>query len=379
MIARPAIYRAAILALVLVGCESGGEHPARRPGQASLPHDAHVLTDPSPAIEPRLPAGPFTVIAVGDVMMGKLAQPHIAEHGLDYPFAGVKELFESHDIAIANLEAPITDRQEEDQKWKRYHFKVDTANAEALTRSGIDVVSLANNHAMDYGEKGLLDTVMALDGWNIRHAGAGGDLDTARAPVRMQAGGTEVVILAYCDFEPSRMHALDDRPGVAQLDPVMVVEDVKAAKTPDNVVLVLAHWGVQHTDRATAGQVEVAHEILDAGADVIIGHHPHRPQEIEVRDGKLVAYSLGNFLFGYFNPKYRNNIALVLEFREARLVGARLLPIDGKNARIHFSPRLLTGRWATSTLGHVARISSRFGTSMRIHGDEATIDLAGLK
>jgi poly-gamma-glutamate synthesis protein (capsule biosynthesis protein) len=351
------------------------EAPDRRPGSGAA-RAGEPAVDGAQTAVPFAPEERFTVIAVGDVMMDKHAQSAIARHGLDYPFARAAPVLAAHDVAFANLEAPISSGGAMHARSKRYHFRVDPRHARALTHSGIDVVSLANNHMMDYGETALLDTVTHLSRWSILHAGAGGNLEAARAPARLAAGATEVVVLAYCAWAPAPIHARDDKPGVAPLEGEIVTADVRRYKREDNVVLVSLHWGVQHTDTATPAQRHLAREILDAGADAVLGHHPHRPQEVEVHDGKIVAYSLGNFLFGYYNPIYRNNIALVLEFEGTELAAARILPVDGKNARIRFQPRFLEGRRAGAVLGHVARLSRRLGTVMHRRGHEAVIDLS---
>lgn len=317
----------------------------------------------------------FSVFAAGDVMMGKIAQSFIRYRGLDYPFAGIREEIEKHDIAFANLEAPISSRGREKVK-KMYRLRVSPAEARALTRSGFDVVSLANNHMMDFGETALSDTIKHLDTWGIAHAGGGADLGKAREPARFDIHGTEVVFLAYCAWYPAPIHAREARAGVAPLDRDRILEDVRAHKRDDNVVLVSLHWGVQHTDHATRGQVSLAHDIIDAGADAILGHHPHRPQEVEIYDGKPIAYSLGNFLFGYYNKIYRHNIALVLDFEGSSLTGGRVLPIAGKNGRIQFQPHVLTGGEGLSVLKHVARLSNRFGTHLAAGAGSAEIDLA---
>jgi poly-gamma-glutamate synthesis protein (capsule biosynthesis protein) len=318
--------------------------------------------------------GRFSVIAVGDVMMGKIAQSFIHEQGLDYPFARVRNELSKHDIAFANLEAPISSRGREKVK-KMYRLRVNPAAARALVPSGLDVVSLANNHMMDFGETALADTVKHLDSWRIKHAGGGADLEEAREPARFVAAGTEVVFLAYCAWYPAPIHARKDRAGVAPLDRDLILEDIRKHKREDNVVLVSLHWGVQHTDRATRGQVRLAHDIIDTGADAILGHHPHRPQEVEIYNGGPIAYSLGNFLFGYYNKIYRNNIALVLEFEGSSLASARILPIAGKNGRIRFQPHVLTGGEGLAVLKHVARISKRFGTDFTAVDGAAEIDL----
>ncbi len=359
-----------LAALLAWGCQ------VRDPGAApSLPHDESVATTSAGAPDPQPPASRrLSLIAVGDVMLGKIAQSHIRDNGLDYPFGGVREVLDAHDIAFANLEAPITSRGEEKVK-KQYRLRVDPRQARALTRSSIDVVSLANNHMMDFGETGLSDTIKHLDAWSIRHAGAGSDLERSQAPAVLEAAGTPVVALAYCAWYPAPIHARQDRPGVSPLDRELILEDVRTHKRDGNLVLVSMHWGVQHTDRATSGQVDLAHDIIDAGADAILGHHPHRPQEVEVYHGKPIVYSLGNFVFGYYNKIYRHNIALVLEYDGTEPLAARILPVAGKNGSIKFRPYFLEGKTGLAVLGNVASLSKRFGTTLDITPTAAEIDL----
>jgi poly-gamma-glutamate capsule biosynthesis protein CapA/YwtB (metallophosphatase superfamily) len=283
-------------------------------------------------------------------------------------------VLEAHDVAFANLEAPISDRGTE-RTGKAYRLRVDPAHARALTRSGLDVVSLANNHMMDFGDAALGDTIERLDAWGIAHAGAGADLGTARAPARLEASGTEIVVLAYCAWAPAPIHAREARPGVAPMLRDVVLEDVRAYKREDNVVLVSLHWGIQHTDRATRGQRRLAREIIDAGADAILGHHPHRPQEVEVHRGRPIAYSLGNFVFGYYNKLYRDNVALVLEFEGARLAAARILPVAGRNGRIRFQPSFLEGEEGLGVLGRLSALSARLGTRLQVEDGSAAVDL----
>jgi len=352
----------------LAGCqvpETGAAPP--------LPAGEEVAAAAAPAPEPRAP-GRFSLIAVGDVWLGKFAQAYIRDRGLDYPFGDVRDVLDAHDVAFANLEGPITSRGQEKVR-KQYRLRVDPRQARALTRSSIDVLSLANNHMMDFGETGLTDTIKHLEAWNIRHAGAGEDLDGSHAPAVIEVGGTQVVFLAYCAWYPAPIHAREDRPGVSPLDREIILEDVRAHKRDDNLVLVSLHWGVQHTDRATSGQVNLAHDIIDAGADAILGHHPHRPQELEVYRGKPIAYSLGNFVFGYYNKIYRHNIALVIEYEGTEPAAVRILPVAGKNGAIKFRPRFLEGKTGLAVLGNVASLSKRFHTVMDVSPTAAEIHL----
>lgn len=363
--------RAQLLLLVLAcGCQ------VREPAAALYqPKEKQArIAAPADPIEKAPADRRFSVFAAGDVMMGKIAQSTIRDRGLDYPFAGVRDVIEKSDIAFANLEAPISSRGREKIK-KMYRLRVHPAQARAITHSGIDVVSLANNHMMDFDVQALSDTIKHLDAWGIAHSGAGLDLEEARTPARFEVGGTEVVLLAYCAWSPAPIHARTDRPGVAPLEREVVLEDVRQHARDDNVVLVSLHWGVQHTDHATRGQVNLAHDIIDAGASAILGHHPHRPQEVEIYKRRPIIYSLGNFLFGFYNKIYRNNIAVVIEFDGPRATGVRILPVAGKNGQIRFQPRLLTGKKGLAVLRHVERISNRFGTRMTIEGGEARLQL----
>jgi poly-gamma-glutamate synthesis protein (capsule biosynthesis protein) len=269
----------------------------------------------------------------------------------------------------------ISDRGEIRSRKKKYHFRVEPGPGAAMQGSGIDVVSLANNHVMDYGDEALADTIRLLDGWGILHAGAGSDIASARSPARAVAKGTKVAFLAYCAWAPSPMHAREDRPGVAPLDIDAIAEDVRKAKEDGAVVLVSLHWGRQHEDRSRPGQSAAARAIIDAGADAILGHHPHRPQEVEVHRGRPIVFSLGNLIFGYRNKLYRDNVALVLGFDGTALVTARLVPLAGRNGMIRFRPFPLDGPRGMAALTRIAGLSKRYGTHLEVSPSTAEIGL----
>ena len=238
--------------------------------------------------------GPFrgwTLLAGGDVLMDR-TEPA----GID-PFAFIQPSLASADIAVVNAEMAISDRGTPVDK--EYVFRAPPQAAARMAAAGIDVVSLANNHARDYGAEALLDSVNLLEIAGVVPLGAGAD-DTEAYSYRVlnAAGDMRVAFVGASMVVPWTFPAEPDRPGIASARPTTrIVESVRAASQAADVVIVVIHWGVERQTCPTAEQFDVTRELLDAGADAIIGHHPHVLQPIEFVGGKLVAYSLGNFVW----------------------------------------------------------------------------------
>jgi len=251
------------------------------------------------------------------------------------PFAGpdadVRALISAADVAFVNFEGPLTDRRapSDTVAWVRG----DPALAQDVAATGIVVASLANNHAADFGTDGLFDTIAALEGAGVRTVGAGTNLDQALMPSIVHANGLRVAFLGFACTLPNGCAAGDQRPGVAPIrvlsrfviDPVVLeqnpgmgpyVETVASAEDVDqaasaialanesaDVVVVAIHWGVpdgwapSYQSELASYQRPLGHRLIDAGADAVIGHHPHVLHGIEIYRGRPVFYSLGNFLF----------------------------------------------------------------------------------
>ena len=224
------------------------------------------------------------------------------EEAARHPFARIRETFRSADVAFANLETPISSRG----RRQRYMFRSAPAFAEALSWAGIDVVSTANNHAMDAGEEGLSDTLMYLQHAGVEAAGSGSNLAEARRPVILDRAGVRLGFLAYTSFENSGPSgfALSQRSGVAPFDIRLVTEDIHKIRGSVDWVLVSIHWPVENSQSVHSQARALAHAVVDAGADIVLGHHPHVPSGIEVRHGKPIFYSFGNLTFGY--PDHRH-------------------------------------------------------------------------
>jgi poly-gamma-glutamate synthesis protein (capsule biosynthesis protein) len=237
--------------------------------------------------------------AVGDIMLGRGVAERAQQHGDDTIFARVQPLL-AGDLAIGNLESPLTDRQGPLRPGP-YRMPAPAAFAQSLAAAGFDALSLANNHALDVGPAGLQDAVEALDGAGIAPLGVGPDGAAAYAPVKLQHGGIRIALLGF-----NAVADPEDRPdesagwGRAWLDEA-ALDAVRAARTDAGVVVVIVHWGQEYADQPNADQRAWAHKLVDAGADLIIGSHPHvlQPFEVVTTEARtsVVAYSLGNFIF----------------------------------------------------------------------------------
>jgi len=201
------------------------------------------------------------------------------------------------DIAMVNLECPITVRGV--RVPKPYNFRMPPRYTRLLSGAGIDIVSLANNHIFDYGKEGLFDTISYLDSAGVRHVGAGRNQEEAYRPVVYRIGGHAVAYLAYYGGGESP-GAGKNRPGVARRDLGLVTAALKAVRTDScaTYVVVNLHWGTEKAERPDPAQRAFARALIDAGADAVIGHHPHVLQGIERYRAGVIVYSLGNFVFG---------------------------------------------------------------------------------
>lgn len=364
----------AVFSLGLASCRTGGAGDGgtttrdQQPGDAGRPEG----TDREPdAVEDTA----FTVFAAGDVYLGSLVRGKVAEHGDEYPFSKLRATIQSHSIAFANLEAPISVRGKPLLATKKPLFRISPEQARPLESSGLEVVSLANNHTMDFGQEALVDTLETLDAMSIAHTGAGRDGSEASAPAIITTGGTRVVFLAYNGIIKPGMRARDSAAGMNPLDIGRIVEDIREHDEEGTVVLVSVHWGLQYEEHPHARQVRLAHSMIDAGAEAVLGHHPHCPQSIEVYEGKPVFYSLGNFIFGMYDPVREHNIAAVLAFEGDVLVSARILPVHGRYRENGFRPYFLSGDEAREAIEHIGEISHRFGTQIVFAGGSGIIGI----
>lgn len=254
-------------------------------------------------------SGRVTLMAVGDMMLGRTIGDLIQGEGPEAPFLDTAPTLSSADITVGNLECPISNRGTPEEK--TYAFRAPPAAGESLALAGFDVVSLANNHILDYGRLGLEDTLRYLAENQISPVGAGMDAAQAYRPLILEINGLRIAFLAYADipttdYDYPAWEAGLKKAGIAWAHPDQVQQGVSSAKEIADVVIVLVHNGYEIVQRVSGDQQEIAKLAIDSGASLVIGHHPHVLQRIETYNGGLIVYSMGNFVFDnfLFPPNY---------------------------------------------------------------------------
>jgi len=282
-----------VASFILTACVAETPAPAERPVASTTPAPEATRALPSPTPEP---SGRVRLNAVGDLMLERRIITLMDEQGSLYPFEAVLHLLEDSDITIGNLEGTFTERGVRADKF--YAFRTPPRHAQGLAEAGFDVVSLGNNHAMDYGVEGLEDTLEALDGIGVLHSGAGLDAQSARAPAYLERNGLRLAFLSYNAAALSEAFpAGPDRPGVALAEAQSIREDVAAALEGADLVIVSLHAGGEYVDVPTPQQRELSQAAIEAGAALVLGHHAHVFQGWQVYGDGVIVWGLGNFVF----------------------------------------------------------------------------------
>ncbi|MXW26016.1 MAG: CapA family protein, partial [Dehalococcoidia bacterium] len=289
-------------------------------------------TVPTPDPTPTPPPARVLLAAVGDVMLGRSVGARLEAEGPEVAFAAVASILVGVDIAVANLESAVGITGTPAPK--AYTFRAPPIAVEALALAGIDLVSLANNHSLDYGTESLAETQTLLARGGIRSVGAGPNRTVAHAPTRFEFDGLTIAFLAYVTvpvegsgFDPRVWDATDETPGVAWLDTPTMTADIEAARDGADLVVVLLHFGIEWDLEPSEAQREQARAAIDAGATLVIGSHPHVLQPIEEYGGGLIAYSLGNFVFDGFWDPANDSVILLVELTAEGVARYETVPV----------------------------------------------------
>ncbi|WP_410511833.1 CapA family protein [Paenibacillus sp. BR2-3] len=234
----------------------------------------------------------------GDVIFAGKVGELLKKKGYDYPYARLDGLLQQDDLTVINLETPVTE-QGTGAANKQFVFKSPPEALDAMKEAGVDAVNLANNHTLDQGEQGLKDTLSNLDDRGIGHAGAGLTAESAYAAQYFERKGVTIALLGFTRVIPeSSWQAGRNKPGLASVyDSKEGLKAIAEARKKANIVVVVVHWGIERVTQADAAQQSLGRSFIDAGADLVIGGHPHVLQGIEPYKGKWIAYSTGNFIF----------------------------------------------------------------------------------
>ena len=244
-----------------------------------------------------------SVTITGDILLDRGVRKVIEQKGTDAVFSPfVDSVFQSSDIVIGNLECPATKIKE--PSFKQFIFRAEPEWLFTLKQHGITHLNLANNHSVDQGRAGLVDTRENVVSAGMIPIGAGRTMEEAARPVLLTSSPRKVYVLASLQLALENFAYLSEKPSVSQEDFDTLVERVRYLRSsePDSYIIVTLHWGGEHTLQPVTIQRVRAHQLIDAGADALIGHHTHTLQTIEEYKGKPIYYSIGNFIFDQRKP-----------------------------------------------------------------------------
>jgi poly-gamma-glutamate synthesis protein (capsule biosynthesis protein) len=267
-----------------------------------------------------------TLLFVGDVMLSRgVGAKMKAENDWTYPFQKIAQTLAAADLTFGNLECPVSDVGR--NRYHLYSFRADPRAVEGLKCAGFDVMSVANNHIYDWGPDALLDTMRRLREAGIVPVGAGANDIEAHYPQVLNRAGLKLAFLAYVDIAPETAMAAPDRAGVAWLEPERVLADIRFARPLADLVVVALHWGNEYVTRPQSKQTKLAHQMIDAGADLLVGSHAHVVQPVEEYRGRWIAYSLGNFVFDQKAAGTRRGALLKVKLTDKQISKVTLVPV----------------------------------------------------
>ena len=360
-------------------------------GVTPIPTESPVAAGtPEPTPEPApiaVVATTLTFAAAGDVTLGSHFEEwfdeqvrqgkRTKEEQMRFAFDRIREHMTGADIAFVNKEGTLSERGTAADK--QFTFRARPELVDVLVDGGVDVVALANNHAYDFGEEALVDTIAVLGSAGILQCGAGRNGEEARTPAVIEKNGIRVGFLGYVAIgkydhrqKPTGRSYDRSRPGVAACVgdypclKDMVVEDVARTAELVDVPVVSFHWGVEKNHEPEPYQVDLAHAAIDAGAKLVIGHHPHVLQGIEVYNGGVILYSLGNFIFGgNWNPSDKDSAIFRATLTKDGVASAGLIPLKNSNPpEAYFQPYVLEGEEADRVLTDLTMYSWEFPATL---------------
>lgn len=325
---------------------------SKRPSTVRAALETVPVSQHQNLLDPADPA--VTLMFGGDVTLSDAFEDLVGED-YNWAFADMKE-YRQADVAMVNLENPLT-RATTPLPDKQFNFKADPDAVEVLTNGGVDIVTLANNHAMDYEASGLIETLETLDQAGIYRIGAGRDVKEARRPEILEVKGQRIAYLGYYDAD---LHAADvDTAGTNSTHKDRIAEDIRAIRNQVDWIVVNYHWGEELAEYPADMQIQLAHHTIDAGADLVVGHHPHVLQGAEIYKGRPIAYSLGNFIFGGNSRSDYDTAVLKVALRDKQMK-VEFLPVEVTQ----YQPRIVSGDRGEQILSQIRERSNLFSQPM---------------
>jgi capsule synthesis protein PGA_cap len=357
--------------------------------------DAVAAVEPLALSRPAALPGEATLLFAGDTAEADTALPTLRARGFAYPFGATLDLVRGADVAVVNAEAPISDGGTRFPLWTKWAYRAPAASAPALAAAGFDVLTLANNHVVDDGADGLADTIALAAQAGVVAIGAGRDAAEARRGVVVDVGGLRVGLVAYCERQPLLdvyvdLYARHGHAGAAMLAEPDLDRDVRRLRARADLVVVALHAGDNYAPPSRA-QLDWARRAIDAGADLVVEHHPHVAHPVAVYRGRAIALSLGNYAFGTpgrFSARdpapdiFGVGLLAVAHARRCAAGGAafdrlELVPIAVHNQRVRYRPEPLHGRELADVLARLRTASAPLGADVVPVGERGVVTLPG--
>ena len=312
----------------------------------------------------------------GDLIFWREVADYIDMNGGASAMANIDDMLAQADVTISNVESPLSDNESAPIANKDIYIIGRPSAIEGIRNSGIDIVSLANNHIMDYTGPALQDTLNALDGAGVLHAGAGMTEEEAGKPVETTVNGVSVAFFSWTDIIPENYLAFGDQPGVvsARMNLDDACRRVREAKETHDIVIVAIHWGIEYQDYISDEiQRTPAHQFMEAGADIVLGNHPHVPEGIEFYQGSLIAYAHGNCVFRQDPAKGYTHESYIMDFTVTQDGISDLVVTPLYLSDEYGIPGLAQGDQAQSTLVRLEEISEGMNSAFEIRDGKAYV------
>lgn len=313
---------------------------------------------------------------VGDVMLGRTVNDTINVYGYRYPWGNVLPLLQEHDFTLINLETTLTNSDAIIPKV--FNFKATPDKVKSLQEAKIHAVTLANNHILDFSEKGLIETIETLKKAGIHAIGAGRNAREAQEPLMIQFEELTLGVLAYTDNEPTWV-AQEEKAGsnyinITTGDYTRVKKDIEALRSKVECLIVTLHWGPNNQETPTRAFQDFAHTLIDLGVDIIHGHSAHITQGIEIYRKKLILYDTGDFVDDYHvDPRLRNDHSFIfrVEVTKTGIQKVKLIPVLISNCQVNLAPC----KDYTHMAARMQSLSTQFGTALFENNKHLQVEL----
>jgi poly-gamma-glutamate synthesis protein (capsule biosynthesis protein) len=254
------------------------------------------------------------VLAFGDLLLDRYIKKAIDKYGSDYPFKNIKSLLVGNDLTLANLEGAFTDFKPRPIDPNNISFTFDPQLLPAIKEAGFNIFSLANNHSQDFGRQGFSQSQAYLDANGIDYFGTFSN--DGKISLVKNVKGLRFGFVGYNEFGNSAKG---------------VIAEIKRIKPEVDCIIVFAHWGVEYKTNFSRDQEQIGRQFIDAGADIVLGSHPHVIQPIEIYKNRIIFYSLGNFVFDQiFSPDVTQGLGVGIIFAKNE-IEFNLFPMQLKN------------------------------------------------